>query len=1815
MNPFPQRLLAVAFLVLMAIGLWYLGSHADNQEESPLTAKPASITIADKSSTPSVPTALPPSTPALSGIQGKAALGKAEKASPPVAARPEKKDKYAGREIIAQQESVQTLNGIQQVRRVRLVRDPSFKYPLIRVEDELVRELSGDRLVRQVAMVGDHVMVKPNDPQMQEADLLELLKTEGASIRKKMPASGTWLVAFSQPDLNTVPRLTARINQLKTLIRYAEPDYLVSANAVPNDTSFATLWGMHNTGQSGGVEDADIDAPEAWALATGNHTVKVAVIDSGVELTHPDLLPNLWTNPAEIPGNGVDDDGNGYIDDVRGWDFVNTDAIPQDDNGHGTHCAGTVGAVGNNATGVAGVCWSVSLIALKFLDDEGDGTSSDGVEAIAYATGLGVTVTSNSWSGNEFSQAMKDAIDEANNAGILFVAAAGNNGSFLDYYPEYPACYTSPNIISVTATTQLNTLADFSNHSEVHADIGAPGQDVYSTVRGGGYGYNSGTSMACPHVAGACALLKAHRSELTHQNIRNLILKTAVPIPALTGKTVTGGQLNLHQALIASTDVLISPGDGFIATGALGGPFDPANKVYTISNDTQQPATWTATASQPWITLSPPSGSLSAGETMPLTVTLNAQANDLPQGTHIASFTLVNPGTGRSQTRSIAVQINSMSVYSFDLETDPGWPRTGEWDFGVPLGGGGNSYGSPDPKSGATGSNVFGINLAGDYSIAMGTPQYLTAGPFDLSDYRDIKLSFQRWLNADYQPWTILTIAISTDSEVWNTVWSNSSSSATSQAGWSLVEQEISAFADAQPEVYVRWSHQIASSGAYPYSGWNLDDIKLVGTLRQQMHLTLPASIREGGGPTQAKVTVSPAPPAPLTVTLTSSRPGQELSFPVTVLIPAGEEEVTFDIAPLQDSIADGSQTITLTATAPDYPTTNASLLVHDDEQGSLSLHLPATLQEGSGEVIGQARVQLATVAAANIVIHLESNDATELIVPSTVTLLQGQQSVSFPLTLPEDSIIDGNQTAMVTATVPHWPTAQKSIIVTDNESRQLTVTLPLKRLESAGLRLGEGSVSTAGLLATPLTVSLASQDTTKLVVPATVIIPAGSATANFNLQFQDDSLASGDLPIQVTASASGFTSGSASIIVADDEVPALPTLPSPAHGQNPADPKTSLAWQFDPDSGSIPESYDVYFGTEAQPVELLGTTPVAAWSLPLPRLTATTTYYWKVISKRGTAIRQGPVWSFITPPVGPLHHFSWDATPAAVGLGVPFPVRVTAVDANEVPLARYEKTTPFTAQIDPPDVTTGTGTYPWVYPLATNYHDARTQSIYTPTEAGPAGKLTALALQVHMPPGQALTQFTIRLKHTNKTDYLSSGFGWESEEWTTVYTGDKTFSTLGWTWFNFTTPFDYDGTRNLMVDFSYNNSSYSTDGRTRTSITSNYRTLAFRSDSAYGDPLTWSGSIPDALAYNGLPNLSLQRAPVPVPLTPETSTGYVHSSWSGQVTLLAEGQNIRLKTADPDAPTIYGFSAPINVIAVDAFTLSPEPPFTGGSTNLLSGPPLSDGYEYEIQRATQATFSDAASSGYLTQSQHLFTGLTDGRLYHYRARGRTGGALGAWSPIITSTQDATPPLITPTPATGSYISTASLELTGTSTDATSGVSSVTVQGNAVTTSNGYATWTAAPLALGEGANTFTLTATDNAIPANTRQETWVITRISDPEADLNQNGLSSLLEYAFHSSTAPTLQVLPSLTTAKHAVTGQTHLILSYRRLIHNPSQLIYSVETSTNLDTWQPLEIPAEVLSSTATGDGMTELIQVRLYPALEVQPRQFARLRISP
>ena len=361
-------------------------------------------------------------------------------------------------------------------------------------------------------------------------------------------------------------------------VRFVEPDRRITIDAVspPNDTLFARQWGLNNTGQvvdfTAGTPGDDVGALRAWGVTTGKKSIIVAVIDSGTDMSHTDLAANIWTNTGEnctgCHTDGIDNDHNGFVDDWRGWDWVNNDNNPSDDNGHGTHVAGIIGAVGNNKKGVAGENWNVQLMPLKFVGADGTGDLANAVLAINYATAMGARVINASWGDTEYSQALYDAIANADAHGVLFVTAAGNDGEDNDTSPHYPANFDLPNVIAVGATDSSDNLAYFSDYGRDTVDIAAPGVSIYSTWPGNQYKSDSGTSMASPYVAGAAALVLAAHSGASPATIKALLMKTADHPAALAGTSESSGRLDAGNALTCSGSpqvIVDSPGPGFVA--------------------------------------------------------------------------------------------------------------------------------------------------------------------------------------------------------------------------------------------------------------------------------------------------------------------------------------------------------------------------------------------------------------------------------------------------------------------------------------------------------------------------------------------------------------------------------------------------------------------------------------------------------------------------------------------------------------------------------------------------------------------------------------------------------------------------------------------------------------------------------------------------------------------------------------------------------------------------------------------------------------------------------------------------------------------------------------------------------------------------------------------------------------------------------------------------------------------------------------------------------------------------------------------------
>jgi len=458
-----------------------------------------------------------------------------------------------GEKVIAADQTIQIIDGAQTSVTIRLDVEHSvlqnagqgYKLkPVIKAESGVTTALPIDEYVpNQVTALFSETAT--------QAEIEGLVSQMSATVVSANPYFPFYVLQL--PSSTSVEDAKAFLNA-SPLVRVSVPNYIMFSAATPNDPSFSLLWGMNNTGQTGGNANADIDAPEAWNLTTGSSNIVVAVIDTGVDQTHPDLAQNLWTNQAEANGiSNVDDDGNGFVDDIHGWNFISNSNNTQDDHGHGTHVAGTIGAVGNNGTGVAGVNWTVTIMPIKVLASNGRGTFAAYFNALAYAAQNGAHVTSASLGGivSDSISNYNSLYDAANTGSMLNIVAAGNEGLNIDKDSRLwiPAEIDRSNLITVGATDHSDSIASFSNYGSTSVDLTAPGVDILSTTWGGGTGYMSGTSMATPHVSGVAALVLSRYPEFigNPSGLRTRI-ESGVDVVSGHGNIRTGGRLNAYNA-------------------------------------------------------------------------------------------------------------------------------------------------------------------------------------------------------------------------------------------------------------------------------------------------------------------------------------------------------------------------------------------------------------------------------------------------------------------------------------------------------------------------------------------------------------------------------------------------------------------------------------------------------------------------------------------------------------------------------------------------------------------------------------------------------------------------------------------------------------------------------------------------------------------------------------------------------------------------------------------------------------------------------------------------------------------------------------------------------------------------------------------------------------------------------------------------------------------------------------------------------------------------------------------------------------------
>ncbi len=408
-------------------------------------------------------------------------------------------------------------------------------------------------------------------PNVTLADIKKLAAKNNDRIEDEIEAV-KGLISIDDLDNADAKTVAEQYSAMTDLVVFAEPNFQIKLNdpthsnstkdlllrennlneKSPNDPMFNEQWALSNSGQNGGKTNADVSALKAWLKTQGSEKIVVAVLDTGVDYTHSDLVSNVWFRPENVPQ--YKDDELGTFNDLRGFNGVNNQADPMDENGHGTHCAGIIGAEGDNNEGIAGVNWKVQIMPLKFLGKGGFGTTKDAIEAINYAidrkrNGVNLRVISASWGSTQYSKALEDTIRAAGEEGILFVAAAGNDGTSNDKRPHYPSNYKLPNVISVAATDSNDQLTSFSNFGIETVHIAAPGKEILSTWLNEDYREASGTSMATPYVSGVAALILASEPNLSVEKLRERLLKSVDKCDALKDKVESGGRLNAAKAL------------------------------------------------------------------------------------------------------------------------------------------------------------------------------------------------------------------------------------------------------------------------------------------------------------------------------------------------------------------------------------------------------------------------------------------------------------------------------------------------------------------------------------------------------------------------------------------------------------------------------------------------------------------------------------------------------------------------------------------------------------------------------------------------------------------------------------------------------------------------------------------------------------------------------------------------------------------------------------------------------------------------------------------------------------------------------------------------------------------------------------------------------------------------------------------------------------------------------------------------------------------------------------------------------------------
>lgn len=1028
---------------------------------------------------------------------------------------------------------------------------------------------------------------------------------------------------------------------------------------------------------------------------------------------------------------------------------------------------------------------------------------------------------------------------------------------------------------------------------------------------------------------------------------------------APTSTTTTG----ITESYRVPDSLEINNRSGWNIRGNKGGPFTPTSQTLTLSNDGTESVNWSATSQATWLTATPNLGLLAPGESVSVTVT--TQALQMESGFHSTNLVFSNTTTGFNQPIGIRLYVTPPVAYSFDLNTAPNWSMVGEWNYGVPTGSGGvagGGSGNTDPMAGATGSHVFGVNLNGNVASAVGGPFYLTSAPINLSDRKATRLRFKRWLNTNSLSNSRMTVEVTSDGTQWREVFVNPGSPITDSA-WQTLEYDISSIADGQRDVQVRWGYRTLVAGSR-YSGWNLDDIEFLGEPTAQFTVSSISSALENSGTLVGTLNLNIAQTAAVTVTLTSSNPSAA-TVPSSIVLEAGEMTKNFDIQLMDDPDLDGTQNTLITASATRIASGSNALAVLDNESALLTLELPSNLTEDSTYLTSSIRVSAAPTR--DIPVSLTS-DNTALSVPATVVIPAGSVGpVTFTLTAPNNDLAEGNKMAQVTASVPQWTAASASVLIADNDVPTILITGPSMAREGDSAQTYTATLNT--IQTSNRILELTSSDGSELTVPATLVIPAGQFSATFSATVVDDTLKDGSQSVAITASLTNYLDGTRWVNVFDNDVShfTFANIASPQKRNRPFE----ITITARDANGQIITNYfghvTLSSSSSTGPVTFSPTTAsYFTQGVATEMIQVNTIATGMTLTASGGDLATGTSNAFDVEPV--THdRFVWSGFSASptVSTETPFNTTVTAVNDQGSTVTSYQEATTIDLWTLYFDRTVGTGTNLTTTVYNTSAHDSRAQMIYTAAELGNRPRwISGIFFTLGTAGSPAMSNVTLRMKPTDRSAFVLNG--WEVGGWQTVYT--STAINASTTYFPFNQPFYYDGTRNVMVDFSFNGTTATSAGTLRSSISTESRVIHGTSNSTDGDPLLWSSTLgPVPTPSSLLPNVTFYEVKLQSPL-PNSPATFNAGSWSGQTWIpeISSTSSVWLRALSPSG--VMGFSPRITLIAAPTIPSGTSTVFSDGFETSFLGTSWSTANNTGTTPRTQVTTSNTPKTG----SYHL---------------------------------------------------------------------------------------------------------------------------------------------------------------------------------------------------------------------------------------------------